>query len=132
MGPKLGDKNTALIKAKRVLEKQSLSSNRKIRSRKHLEIQVQSSEVIVVQLLSQLRLFATPWIIARHTLLSFTMDQRFLKLMSIESVTSSNHFILCHLLLLPSIIPSIRVVSNESTFHISWPKYWCFSINSSN
>ena len=57
------------------------------------------------------------------------------KLMSIESVMPSNHFILCRpLLLLPPIPPSIRVFSNESTLHIRWPKYWSFSfsINPSN
>ena len=48
-------------------------------------------------------------------------------LISIESVMPSNHFILCHLLLLPSIFPSIRVFSNESALHIRWPKYWSFS-----
>ena len=53
--------------------------------------------------------------------------------MSIESVMPSNHFILCHPLLLPpSIIPSIRVFSNESVLHIRWPKYWSFSISPSN
>ena len=52
-----------------------------------------------------------------------------LKLMSIESVMSSNHHILCHPLLLPSIFPSIRVFSNESALHIRWPKYWSFSFN---
>ena len=52
-----------------------------------------------------------------------------LKLMSIESVMPSNRIILCHSLLLPSIFPSIRVFSNESPFHIRWPKYWSFSFN---
>ena len=52
------------------------------------------------------------------------------KLMSIKSVMPSNHLILCHhLLLLPSIFPSIRVFSNESALHIGWPKYWNFSLN---
>ena len=67
--------------------------------------------------------------------LSITNSQSLLKLMSIESVISSNHLILCHsLLLLPSIFPSIRVFSNELAFHIKWPKYWSFSfiISSSN
>ena len=50
--------------------------------------------------------------------------------MSIESVMPSNHLILCHpLLLLPSVFPSIRVFSNESVFHIRWPKYWSFSFS---
>ena len=50
-----------------------------------------------------------------------------LKLMSVESVTPSNHLILCCPFLLPSVFPSIRVFSNESILHISWPKYWSFS-----
>ena len=53
--------------------------------------------------------------------------------MSIGSVMPSNHFILCHpLLLLPSIFPSFRVFSNESVLHIRWPKYWSFSISPFN
>ena len=62
------------------------------------------------------------------------ISQSLLKLMSIESVMPSNHLILCPLLLLPSIFPSIRVFSNESVFHIRWPKYWSFtfSISPSN
>ena len=51
------------------------------------------------------------------------------KLISIESVMQSNHLILCHPLLLPSIFPSIRVFSNESALCIRWPKYWSFSFN---
>ena len=59
-----------------------------------------------------------------------TNTQSFLKLMSIESVRPSNHFILCHpLLLLSSFFPSIRVFSNESVLHIRWPKYWSFSFS---
>ena len=59
-----------------------------------------------------------------------TNSQSLLKLMSIELVTPSNHLILCcHLLLLPSIFPSIRVFSNESVIHIRWPKYWSFSFS---
>ena len=59
-------------------------------------------------------------------------SQRLLKLMSIESMMPSNHLILCHpLLLLPSNFPTIRVFSNESVLHITWPKYWSFSISSS-
>ena len=65
--------------------------------------------------------------------LSFTMSWSLLKFMSIESVMSSNHLILCHaLFLLPSIFPSIRVFSNESVLHIRWPKYWSFSISPTN
>ena len=83
-----------------------------------------------VQLLSRVRLFATPWSAARQASLSVTNSQSLLKLMSIELVMPSNHLILCHpLLLLPSIFPSIKVFSNESALHIRWPKYWSFSFN---
>ena len=72
----------------------------------------------------------TPWTAARHASLSITNSQNLLKLMSIESVMPSNHFILCrHLLLLPSMFPSIRVFSNESVLCIKWPKYWSFSLS---
>ena len=70
-----------------------------------------------------------------QTFLSFTISQSLLTLMSIELVMPSNHLLLCHpLLLLPSILPSIRVFSNESVLRIRWPKYWSFSysISSSN
>ena len=74
--------------------------------------------------------FATPWTAACQDSLSITNSWSLLKLMSIESVTPSNHFILCRpLLLLPSIFPSIRDFSNESAFHIRWPKYWSFSFS---
>ena len=83
-----------------------------------------------VQFLSCVRLFVTPWIAARHASLSITNSWSLLKLMSIESVMPSNHLILyCHLLLLPSIFPSIRVFSNESALRIRWPNYWSFSFN---
>ena len=68
-----------------------------------------------VQSLSSVQLFVTPWTAAHQASLSITNYQSLLKIISIESVTPSNTFILCHpLLLLPSIIPSIRVFSNES------------------
>ena len=68
-------------------------------------------------------LFVTPWIAACQASLSITSSRSLLKLKSIESVTLSNHRILCHPLLLPpSIFPSIRVFSNESALHIRWPK----------
>ena len=74
-----------------------------------------------------------PWIAAHQASLSITNSQSLLKLISIESVMLSNHFILCRpFLLLPSIFPSIRVFSNESVLHIRWPKYWSFSISPSN
>ena len=74
-----------------------------------------------------------PWIAARQASLSITNSWSLLKLRSMESVMPSNHLTLCHPLL-PSIPPSIRVFSNESTLHIRWPKYWSFSfsINPSN
>ena len=78
-----------------------------------------------VHSLSRVWLFATPWTMARQASLSITNSQSLPKLMSIESVMPSNHLILSHpLLLLPSILPSIRVFSNESALPIRWPKYW--------
>ena len=75
---------------------------------------------IVVQLLSRVRLFVTPWAAACQASLSITNSQSSLRLMSIELVMPSNHLILCHpLLLLPSIFPSIRDFSNESAVPIS-------------
>ena len=83
-----------------------------------------------VQLLSCVRLFATPWTAAHQASLFITNSQSFLKLMSIESVVPSNHLILCRPLILPpSIFPSIKVFSNDSVLHIRWPKYWSFSFN---
>ena len=83
-----------------------------------------------VQLLSCVQLFVTPWTVARQASLSITYSQSLLKLMSIELVMPSNHLILCHPLLLPpSIFPSSRVFSNESVFHIRWPKHWSFSFS---
>ena len=88
--------------------------------------------VVVVQSLSCIQLFATPWTAAHQASLSFTISLSLLKLMSIESVIPFNHLILCHpLLLLPSIFPSIRVFSNESALCIRWPKYWSFSFSTS-
>ena len=72
---------------------------------------------------------ATTWTIACQASLSITNSQSLLKLMYIELVMSSNHFILWPLLLLPSIFPSIRVFSNESVLYIRWPKYWSFSFS---
>ena len=83
-----------------------------------------------VQLLSHVRVIATPWTAACQASLSITNSQNLLKLTSIKSVMPSNHFILCHpLLLLLSILPSIRVFSNESVLHIRWPKCWSFSFS---
>ena len=87
-------------------------------------------EYVVVHSLSCVWFFATPWTAARQASLSFTISQSLLKLMSIESMMPSNHFILCcPLLLLPLIFPSIRVFSNESALRIKWPKYWSFSFS---
>ena len=87
-----------------------------------------------VQLLSPVRLFATPWAVPCQASLSITDSRSLLKLMSVESVMPSNHLILCGPLLPPLIFPSIRVFSNESVFCIRWPKYWSFSfrVSSSN
>ena len=85
-----------------------------------------------VQSLRPVRLFMTPWTIARQASLSITNSWSLLKLISIELVMESSHLIFCRLLLfLPSIFPSIRVFSNESALCIRWPKYWSFSFNSS-
>ena len=82
-----------------------------------------------VQSLSHVRLFAAPWTAARQTSLSITNSRSLLKLMSIESVMPSNHLILCHPVLLPSVFPSMGVFPNESVLHIRWPKYWSFSFS---
>ena len=83
-----------------------------------------------VQLLSRVRLFATPWITAHQASLSITNSQSLPKPMSIKSMMLSSHLILCRpLLLLPPIFPSIRVFSNESALCIRWPKYWSFSFS---
>ena len=88
------------------------------------------SQAIVVQLLSFVRLFGIPWTVTCQTLLSSTISRSFLKLMSIESVMLSNHFILCcPFLLWPSIFPSIRVFSSELALCIRWPEYWSFSFS---
>ena len=84
-----------------------------------------------VQSLSCVRLFATPRTVAGQASLSFTISRSLLKLMSVESVIPSNHLILCHPLLLPSIFPSISIFSSELTLHIRWPKYWSFSFSTS-
>ena len=85
---------------------------------------------IVFHLLSCVQLFAIPWTAAHQASLSFTISQRLLKLMSIESVMPSNHLILCGpLLFLPSVFPSIGVFSSESALRIRWPKYWSFSFS---
>ena len=95
-----------------------------------LEEELRLLQFSSVRLLSRVRLFATPWTAAHQTSLSISNSWSLLKLMSIDSVMPSNHLILCHPLLLePSIIPSIRVFSNESALCIRWPKYWSFSFS---
>ena len=86
---------------------------------------------IAIQSLSRVQLFATPWTTAHQAPLSSTMSQSLFKFTSTESVMLSNHLILCHSLLLPSVFPSIRIISNESALHIRWPKYWSFSFSNS-
>ena len=89
-----------------------------------------SNQLSSVQSLSRVQVFSTPWTAARQPSLSITNFQSLPKPMSIELVMPSSHLILCHpLLLLPSIFPSIRVISNESALCIRWPKYWSFSFN---
>ena len=83
-----------------------------------------------VQSLSRVQLFVTLWTAPCQASLSITNSLSLPKLMSVESVMPSNHLILCRpLLLLPSIFPSIRVFSNESTLHMRWPDYWSFSFS---
>ena len=83
-----------------------------------------------VQSLSCVWLFVTPWIASRQASLSITNSRSSLELTSIELVMPSRHLIFCRpLFLLPSIPPSIRVFSNESTLHMRWPKYWSFSFS---
>ena len=80
--------------------------------------------------LSHVWLFTTPWTAARQASLSITNSRSLLRLRSIELVMSSSHLTLCRsFLLLPSIFPSIRVLSSESVLHIKWPKYWSFSFS---
>ena len=91
---------------------------------------MQPAQFSLVQSLSHVWLFVTPWIAAPQASLSITKSGNLLKLMSIELVMPSNHLILCHPLLLPpSIFFSIRVISNESVLCVRWPKYWSFSFN---
>ena len=88
------------------------------------------TSVIVVQSLSHVWLFATPWTATLQAFLSFTISWNLLKLMSIESVMPYNHLILRRpLLLLPSMFPSTTVFSNESALCIRWPKYQSFTFS---
>ena len=78
---------------------------------------------------TQYCLFGTPWTAAPQASPSITNSRSLLKFISIKSVMPFNHLILCYPLLLPSILPSIRVFSSESVLHITWPKYWSFSFS---
>ena len=108
------------------------------RNERYIDCEERSKTVFIqrwhsVQLLSGVRLFATPWTAAHQASLFITSSGSLLKLMSIKLVMPSNHFILCRpLLLLPSIFPSIRVFSNESVLCVRWPKYWSFSFSISS
>ena len=78
--------------------------------------------VTVLQWLSGVLLFVTPWTVACQASLSFTIFWSLLKFMSIESMMPFNHLTLCHpLLLLCSVFPNTRVLSSKSVFHIGWP-----------
>ena len=91
------------------------------------------SSYFLSQSLSRVQLFATLWTTEYQASLTFTFSQNLLKLMSIESKMPSNRLILCYfLLLLPSILPSIRVFSNELALLIRWPKYWTSNNSPSN
>ena len=84
----------------------------------------------LVQSLSRVQLFATPWPVACQASLSITNSRSVFKLMSIETVMPSDHLTLCHHLLFPPLIfPSSRVFSNESVLRIRWPKYWSFNFS---
>ena len=88
-----------------------------------------SDQFSSIQSLSPVQIFAIPWTAVHRASLSITNSWNLLKFMSIESVMPSNHLILCHPLLPPSIFPSIRVFYNKSVLLIRWPKYWSFSFN---
>ena len=92
--------------------------------------QVSQEKFSSVQSLTYVQVFVTPWTAAHQASLSIINTRGLLKLMSFELMMPSNHLIICHhLLLLPSIFPSIRVFSNESVLRNRWPKYWSFSFS---
>ena len=95
-----------------------------------ISVKIPSLDMGFHGLLSHVQLFATPWIAAHQAFMSITYSQSLLRLMSIQLLMPPNHLILClPLLLLPSILPSIMVFSNESVLPIRWPKYWNFSFS---
>ena len=94
---------------------------------------VHAWELVVIRLLTRVRVFVTPWTAARQASRSFTIFRSLLKFMSVASVMLSKHLILCHpLLLLPSVFPSVRDFSHESSLYIRWSKYWRFSFSISH
>ena len=97
------------------------------------EVNISLDKHSSVQSISCVRVFVTPWTAAHQASLSISNSRSLFKLMSIELVMPSNHLIFCHpLLLLHSILPSIRVFSSESVLRIRWPKYWSFSFSISH
>ena len=95
-----------------------------------ISVKIPSLDMGFHGLLNHVQLFATPWIAAHQAFMSITYSQSLLRLMSIQLLMPPNHLILClPLLLLPSILPSIMVFSNESVLPIRWPKYWNFSFS---
>ena len=94
----------------------------------YIELLIKTISVLV-QSLSRVQLFVTPWTAARQASLYITNSRSSPKLMSIKSVMSPSHLTLCRLLLLPAISPSIRIFSSESTLRMRWPKYWSFSLS---
>ena len=118
------------------MKEQDKSSIRKLSEEEISNLPNKEFKIMIissVQLLSSVWFFETLWTTARQASLSITNFQSLRKLMSIESVMPSNHLNLCHPFFLPpSIFLSIRVFSNDSVLHIRWPKYWSFSINTSN
>ena len=97
---------------------------------KEIEMTRERNNSLVVQSLSGVQLFRTPWTAAHQASLSFTISQSLLKLMSLEVVMPLNHLILCHpLLLLPSIFPSIKVFPMSQLFASGGQSYWSISLS---
>ena len=100
------------------------------KNRFHRSVFLKRIFVVPIQSLSCVWLFVTPWTITHQTPLFSTISQSLLKFMSTESMMLSNHLILGHpLLLLPSVILSVRVFSSELALHTRWSKYWSFSFS---
>ena len=115
------------------LQKIPKVTHNKKNANSYYEILILSYQFSSVQSLSRVQLFTTPWTLACQASLSITNSRSPPKPMSVELVMPSNRLIFClPLLLLPSVFPSIRVFSNESSLRIRWPKYWSFSFNTSH